>query len=145
MPDPLRPQFLWPGRERQDRIDLPLGEERHGLGEGMDDPVDVLAWVHAHIGQNAGEEHVIGATQLGDGDGLPLQIANRADVVGPKQLEAADVGPREDDEGVSSLQAGEKWSGEVQCDVNLPSAHGLREQFLPRPDVLHVREPLARQ
>ena len=59
---------------------------------------------------------MIGASQLGDGDGLALQIANRADVVGPKQLEAADVGPREDDEGVASLQAGEQGIGvRISC------------------------------
>ena len=40
---------------------------------------------------------------------------------------------------------GEQGSGEVQGDVNLPSTHGLRKHFLPRLDVLHLREPLARQ
>jgi hypothetical protein len=88
---------------------------------------------------------VIGATQLGDRDGLSLQIANRADVVGPKQLEAADVDPCEDDEGVSSLQVGEKRPREVQCDVNLSSGHRLRKQFLTDVDVLHFAEPLAGQ
>ena len=39
------------------------------------------------------------------GDGFSLQISDRAYLVGPEQLEAADVETREDDDAISGVYA----------------------------------------
>jgi len=50
MPDPPRAKFLRVRREPEVGVDLPFGEQALRLGPGMDDPVDVLARVQAHVG-----------------------------------------------------------------------------------------------
>ena len=86
-----------------------------------------------------------GDPQLRHRHRLSLQVTDGTHLLGPEQLEAAYVGPCQDDQGVSSLEAEEQRPGEVEGDVNLTGGHSLREHLLPRPDVLHVREPLAWQ
>ncbi len=44
-----------------------------------------------------------GAAQLGHGDGPSLQVADRADPLGPEQLEAADMAPRQHDNRVPRI------------------------------------------
>src|SRR5262245_33785940 len=109
----------------------------------MGDPVHVLLGVQAHIRYHAGEEDVIGAASLGHGDGLPLQVADRADSVGPKQLEAADVAPRQHDDLVPRFHWDKERPDEVHGDVDLAGSYRLREQFSTYLDVLCISEPLA--
>ena len=59
-----------------------------------------LLGIQAHVGHHAGEEDVVGGAQVGHGHGLPLQVADRADLIGPEQLEAANVAPRQEDDRV---------------------------------------------
>ena len=62
----------------------------------MGDPVDILARVQADVGAHAREEDVRRRSQAEYGDRLALQVADRADAVGPEQLEAADVDAGQD-------------------------------------------------
>src|SRR5262249_23049602 len=102
----------------------------------MRDPVDVCAGVEPHIRRYAGEEHVLWAAQLGDGNSLPLQIADGAHTVGPDYLETADVAPGENDDGVPCLHPGEERPDEVQGDVDRAGSHGWREEIPSHHDVL---------
>ena len=85
------------------------------------------------------------AAQLGHGSGLPFQIADGAHPIGPDHLEAADVAPREDDDGVSGLHPDEERPDEVQGDVDLAGSQGWREKIPSHHDVLYLGKPLALQ
>ena len=85
------------------------------------------------------------AAQLRHGHGLLPQVADGAHPVGPDQLEAADVAPREDDEGVPRLHLDEERPNEVQGEVDIAGSHGWREQLPGHPDVLYIGKPLALQ
>ena len=63
--------------------------------------------------------------ELGHGDGLPLQVADRADLLGPEQLEAADVAPRQDNDWVPRVHPNDDRRGEVHVDVSLARGQGL--------------------
>ena len=75
---------------------LPFAHKLGRFAWRKGDPVDVLAGIQADIRQNAGEEDMLGRPTRCHGDGLPLEVADRADVVGSEQLEAADVETRKD-------------------------------------------------
>src|SRR5919204_5373183 len=93
MADLPRPEFLRVGRLRRDGVDRPRGQELRRCVEGVSDPVDLLPGVYAHIGEDAGDEGVVGAAQLARSDRLALQVVDGADPLARKQLEAAEVSP----------------------------------------------------
>src|SRR5262249_7899337 len=68
--DLLRAQLLRIGRESQVGVNFPFGEESLGLRGGVDDPVDVRAWVDAHVRRHGCEEDVAGTAARRDGDRL---------------------------------------------------------------------------
>ena len=88
---------------------------------------------------------MLGAAQFGHGHGLPLQVADGAHPLGPDHLEAADVAPREDDDGVPCIHPDEERPDEVQDDVDLAGSQGWREKVPGHLDVLDIGEPLALQ
>ena len=59
----------------------------------MHGPVDILLRIQADILRHTGEEQMVGAPQLRDGDRLPLQVPDRSHPIGSEQLEAADMHP----------------------------------------------------
>src|SRR5215475_220303 len=52
-------QFLWFGRQAEERIDLSVGEQRHRLDRPCRNPVDILDGVEPDIAGHAGQEHVL--------------------------------------------------------------------------------------
>jgi hypothetical protein len=112
----------------------------------MCDDVEVLAEVQAHIRHHAGEKDIPGGIQRGHGDDLPLQIADGADLARPEQFEAADVEPRQDDDGVPRLQPEEERRGEVPIEVSFAGGEGRLDVcgtlFL---ELVHLGEPFAAQ
>jgi hypothetical protein len=89
---------------------------------------------------------VLGAAELGHGDGFPLQVADGTDPLRPKQLEAPDVDACEQNERVPRLHAQEKRPAEHLGDVNLTgdkSRHLFGVCLLL--DVLHLGESLSQQ
>src|SRR4029434_4150046 len=136
--------FLWFWREAQVGIDLSLGQEPDRLGSRMRNDVEVLARVQAHIRHHTGKKDVPAGIQRGDGDGLSLQIANGADRVRPKQFEAADVEPREDDDGVPCLQPEEERRGKVPIEVGFAGSEGCLDVGGPRfLEVVYLGEPFT--
>ena len=107
MADLPRPEFLRLGRLRRDGVDCSLREELRRGVEEVRDPVYLLLGVYAYIGEDAGDEGVLGASQLPHRHRLALQVADGADLLAREQLEAADVGPRQELERVAGLQPGE--------------------------------------
>ena len=113
VPDLLRPEFLRDWGKAQQGVDLPLGQELHGLGRGMGHPGDVLAGVQAHVGDDAGEEDVLGRSQPWHRDALPLQVTDRPDPLRPEQFETADVDSRQQDDRVSRIHLHDKRRHEI--------------------------------
>ena len=70
---------------------------------------------------------MLGASQLPHRHRLALQVADGADLLAPEQLEAADVGPRQEHERVSGLQPDEGRPDEVQAEVDLAGGGRLVE------------------
>lgn len=79
------------------------GQEIHRLGRRTRVPDDVFLGVEAHVGQHGGQENVRAGSQGHHADGLPLEVADRADSVGPEQLVAADVDPGQKDDRVPGV------------------------------------------
>src|SRR5262249_40669331 len=68
-----------------------------------------------------------------------------ADLLMREQLEAADVGPRQEDERGASLQPGQGRPDEVRAKVDLASGGRLGEGGAAYIDVGHLGETLTRQ
>ena len=84
------------------------------------------ARVEADIGCHAGEEDVLGASEaIAEGDGLALQVADRAHPLAPEQLEAADVDSGEDDERVSGVHAGDQGPEKFRAMSTSPATTAL--------------------
>jgi len=59
----------------------------------MHGPVDILVRIQTDILRHTGNEQLVGAPKLGDGDGLPLQVPDGPHPVGPEHFVAADMHP----------------------------------------------------
>ena len=108
----------------------------------MGDPGDVRTRIDAHVGQHARGEDVLWLPQAGDGDLLPLEVADRAHALGAEQLEAAGVNTGQDNDRSALVQADDEWTAEVQRQVYLSGGYRLREEVQRHLDVLDVGEPL---
>ena len=75
--------------------------------------------VEADVGGHRRDEDVPDALQRPDRDGLALEISDRADALGPEQLEAADVDSRQEDDGILRVDAQEKRSTERRVEMGL--------------------------
>jgi hypothetical protein len=113
----------------------------------MDGPRDVLLGIEADVGGHRRDEDVPDALQRPDRDGLALEIPDRADALGPEQLEAADVDSRQEDDGILRVDTQEKRSTERRVEIGLAGGQvtPLRGPGIGRLDVLHTRESLASQ
>src|SRR5438132_3297788 len=109
----------------------------------MRNPGDVLLGIQPHIRDHAGEEDVVGGSNLGYGDRLPLQVADGADALRPEKLPAADMNSRQDDDQVPRVHLKKKRPAELQGEVDLTGGEsrllGGTALFL---DVVHLGEPL---
>jgi hypothetical protein len=56
---------------------------------------------------------------MGHGHRLPLEVADRPDVVSPEEFKAAHVAPCQNDEWVPRVQPDEERSNEIQDDIDL--------------------------
>ena len=68
---------------------------------------------------------MIGATQLRHGDALPLEVPDRPNPVGPKELEAPHVHPCQHDEGLPRVHLQDKGGREVHGEVGLTGGEPL--------------------
>jgi hypothetical protein len=144
--DLLRPQLLGDGRKTEKRVDLPFRQQLDGLGDRVRHEVDILMGVQAHVGRHAGEEDVLGAPQLDHRHGLALEVSDRADTVGPEQLEATDVDAGENDERIAGIDPDDDGTAVVHADVSLTcrQCHHARAPTC-LPDILDVGEALPTQ
>jgi hypothetical protein len=102
--------------------------------------------IQPHICGHAGEEDVLAGLQGFYSDGLPLEVADGADAIRPKELEAADMDPCQDDDGVPCLQPDDERASEGQGDVSLTGGHSLHGAGPCRGlDVVDLGEPFAPQ
>src|SRR3954471_19462317 len=83
----------------------------------MRDEMYVLTDVQAHIRSHTGEKDVSAGIERRHGHGLPLEVADGLDAIGPKQLKAADVESCQDDDGIPRLQAEKERGGEMPIEV----------------------------
>ena len=90
----------------------------------MRDQTYVLPEVQAHKRRHASEKDVSAGIQRGHGHGFPLEVADRLDVIGPEQLEAADVESCQDDDGIARLQAEQERGSEMAVEVGLTRGEG---------------------
>lgn len=70
--DSPRPELLWLRREAQERIDLLLGEEPHGLVGRNGDPVDVFPGIESHMREHR-QEHVSAVPTDGTATARPFR------------------------------------------------------------------------
>jgi hypothetical protein len=146
VPDALCPQVLRLWGKAQEGVALPLSEQPHGLGRGMDHPGKILGRVQAHIRHDAGQEDVLEATERGHGDGFPFQVADGLDPLRPEQFEASDVNACEQHEWVPRFHAQEKWRAEKLGEVDLAGSERWPLFSVCRlRDVLHLGESLPVQ
>ena len=77
-------------------------------------------------------------------DRLALQVANRADPLGPEEFEAPGVAACKDDHGVTSIDLHEEPRVEVHVHTGFPGRQRCLDPFDPGLlDVLKVREALG--
>src|SRR5215510_10422908 len=86
---------------------------------GALDPVHILPGIQADIGQDTGDKGVLSVALRAHRHGLALQVADGADLLARKQLEAAEVGPRHEYEWVSGVQPSKGRPNEVRAEVDL--------------------------
>jgi hypothetical protein len=77
--DVLRAQLLGERWERDEGIDLLLGEQPPLLGVRMDDPVDLAPGVDPHVRQHGRQEDVLWRAELYHRHGFPFEVTDRAD------------------------------------------------------------------
>jgi hypothetical protein len=87
----------------------------------------------------------MGGSQLGDGDRLALEVADRADALGPEELVAADVDPGQENDRRAGIHLHDEGRDERHADVDLAVGEGLVDRGRSELDVLHVAEPLGAQ
>ena len=121
----------------------------------MAEPVEVLGGIESHVQRHAFDKEVANAEHpawraepSGDAksvkrDGLTLQIADRAHLVRPEQLVAADMDPGEEHDRLPRVNVEQKVRGKVHADVDKALGQGLFDRRFT--DVLHIREPLGPQ
>src|SRR5256885_1882469 len=85
---------------------------------------DVAGGIEAHVRRHAGDEDVMGGSPLGDGDRLALEIADRADALGPEELVAADVDPREENDRRARVHLHDEGRDERHTEVDLAVGEG---------------------
>jgi len=113
------------GREPEKAVDLALRQKPLGLGRGVQKPRDVPVGIEPDLGDDAGDEGVLRGIQLGDGDRLAFQVAERPHPLAPEQLEAPDVHAAQEDDRLSRVEGDDQRRGEVHGDVDLTGAHRL--------------------
>ena len=113
-------QLLRVRRETEVGVDLSLREEPPALDGGMLDEVHVLARIQPHVGHHAGEEDVLARPELSDRDRLTLQIPDRANAVGPEQLETSNVDTAQERDGGAGVQLDDQRRNEEQGDIDIP-------------------------
>ena len=112
----------------------------------MDREVHVLLRVQPDVRHRAGQKDMTARPQLGDTDRLAFQIADCADLLGPEQLEAADVSRSDEQNGSPRVHLNEEGAHTADSHRNLPRGQRLIHGNPPRLfDVLHGRESLASQ
>src|SRR5262249_42445698 len=107
------------------RIHLPISQERDRLSRWMHGPVDILARIQADILRHTGDEQLVGASKLGYGHGLPLQIPDGPQSVSPEHLETADMHSAQKDDGGSGVDLDNRGWDECRVEVNVPSGELL--------------------
>jgi hypothetical protein len=105
-------------RWRASPIPEAVRQELDRLGRWVHGPVDVLLGVQADILRHTGDEQMVGAPQLGDGDGFPLQIPNGPHPLGPEHFRAADMHPAQKDDGGSDVDLHNKRRDKCHADIN---------------------------
>src|SRR6266851_6707293 len=103
----------------------------------MLDPADVFLGIQTHVRRHAREEDVLARSQRLDPHGLPLQVANGADSIRPKQLEAPRVDARQHDDRISLVDANDEWPAKFRVTSASPLAKALA--VASREDVLTYR------
>lgn len=87
----------------------------------MADNVEVPPRIQAHVHRHDGEKGVAAASDVGHGDGLPFQVANRAHRGSPEQLDTAGVQAGQQDDRVFLVHLDDERSTEVGDEVDLTS------------------------
>src|SRR5438552_10605645 len=114
----------------------------------MYDELDVFARIHAQVRRHAGDDQVLhgSGSEFGEGHRLSLQVANRADSVGPEQLRATDVARSQDDDWSSLVHLDDVAPDEVQGHVCFTGGKCLEDVGAAlRRDVYYISKPLASQ
>src|SRR5439155_8208806 len=112
-----RAEVLRIGREAEERVDLPLGQELLRLRGRIRRPGNVLAGIEADLRGDARGADVLGGPKRADGDGRALEVADRPHPVSSDQLEAADMYAGQDHDGYAFVDGDDERGGEVRADV----------------------------
>ncbi len=96
-----------------------LGEEAERLRLRTVDPADVRRWIEPHVCRHARQEGLAAASKRAGGDGLPLQVEDSADLVGPEQLEAADLNPCQKDDRIACIHLDDGRSNELHAEIDM--------------------------
>src|SRR4029434_6456257 len=113
----------------------------------MDSPVDVFLGIEADILRHTRSKEVVRAPKLGDGDGLPLEVADGSHPVRPEEFIAANMHTSQEDNWGSCVNLNDERWGECHGDISC-----TRDQLLVdvpyhsggvNRDILDVGKPLS--
>ena len=115
-------------RESEKRIGFAFDEELHSTAlVSRFDPFYVLNWVYPDVGEHAADVVILQAGDFGNGDALPLKVANSLHPFIGKEFIAATVEPRKCHHAITRVQIGEKLRRRSRSDVN-PVGHQQRRR-----------------
>jgi hypothetical protein len=87
---------------------------------------------------------MLAGSELANGNGLALQVANPVNLIGSEQLEAAAMDSPQDDDRISSIDLGDKRRAKGHADVGLARCYGT-ERSKTLLDVFDIGKPVALQ
>src|SRR5688572_31936806 len=109
----------------------------------MGNDVDILTRVQTNMRRHDGQEDMATASQVGYGDGLSFQVAERADSVDADQLYATWMKTGQDYNWVAVVHLDGERPTEVRYDIHFAGSKSILDGS--GLDILRIRKPLPTQ
>src|SRR5262249_38755423 len=145
MADLLLPQLLRNRWKAHQRIDLLLGQQPRRFADRMRFEIDLAFRADTHMGSHAGDETMVRGPQRRKADRLTLEIANRVDAFGSKQLEAADMNAAQQHERRRQIQLDDVLRNKPYAEINAVGPYRAMVQVQRDIHVADIGEPLDPQ
>src|SRR5215470_12150939 len=128
MADPLGAELLGRGRKGQVRVNPSLGEQLDGLGRWIEYRVHILPGMEPDV-THKGVEKDEGRDRIGHRHRAPLQVTDGLDMLGPNQLEAADVASRQEYDRRAAIKLDQEGAHKVHGEVGSAGGEAPRNPY----------------